>query len=155
MLERLPREEWCAALRLAPQDELQRLLDAISKDWRIVPKALPQAGLGMLKLRDSAFNEPFYLGEFPLATCWIGVVTADGREVEGAALTMDDEVQQAERLALCDAVLSARLPGWQSLEVLLAQGWRKRRLIAQERKAMLARTRVDFSLLDDVGDDDA
>ena len=105
----------------------------------------------MLKLQDSAFEQAFYLGEFPLASVWLQVETPDGIIAEGAAQVMDDRIEIAEALALCDAVLSARLPGWQRLAELLAEGETLREARRQERKRMLATTRVDFSLLDDAG----
>jgi alpha-D-ribose 1-methylphosphonate 5-triphosphate synthase subunit PhnG len=109
----------------------------------------------MIQLNDSAFDEPFYLGEFPLASAWVEVRTADGQVAEGAAQIMDDRIELAETLALCDAVLSARLPGWEQLAELLQQGMEIIETTRQERKQMLASTQVDFSLLDDMGDDDA
>jgi len=68
---------------------------------------------------------------------------------------MDDNLEQSERLAICDAILSAQLPGYEEIDVLLLEGMNRRRQIEAERKSILARTRVDFSLLDDVGDDNA
>ncbi|NJN45355.1 MAG: phosphonate C-P lyase system protein PhnG [Candidatus Competibacteraceae bacterium] len=149
------REEWVSALSAVPEETLSAVVNRFPSSWKIQPKALPQAGLGMLKMRDSALGDPFYLGEFPLATCWVTVVTEAGEATEGAALIMDDRVERAEQLALCDAVLSARLPGWRQVAELVEQGAERRDELTQERKSMLARTRVDFSLLDDVGDNDA
>jgi alpha-D-ribose 1-methylphosphonate 5-triphosphate synthase subunit PhnG len=151
----IAREEWVSALSAVPESRLSEVVEALSADWQIRPKTLPQAGLGMLKMRDSALNEPFYLGEFPMASCFVTVITGSGETAEGAALVMDDRVERAEELALCDAVLAARLPGWQQLYELLQEGMARRAENSRERKAMLARTRVDFSLLDDVGEDHA
>ena len=150
----LPREQWVHALSALPEARLQAVVDALPADLRVSPKALPQAGLGMLKMRDSAFGDAFYLGEFPLAGCWVTVTTPEGRSIEGAAWIMDDRTEYAEQLALCDAVMAGRLPGWEAVAELLDHGMRERARRASERKAMLARTKVDFSLLDDVGDDD-
>jgi alpha-D-ribose 1-methylphosphonate 5-triphosphate synthase subunit PhnG len=58
-------------------------------------------------------------------------------------------------MALCDAVLSARLPGWEQVEDLLEIGLQVQEDESRERKSLLAKTRVDFSLLDDAGDDNA
>jgi alpha-D-ribose 1-methylphosphonate 5-triphosphate synthase subunit PhnG len=134
---------------------LREVADSLPTTWQIRPMALPQAGLGMLKLRDTALNDAFYLGEFPLASCHLEITTDRGEVAEGASLVMDDRVERAEWLAICDALLAARLPGWESVEVLLQAGSAKQDQADLERKAMLARTRVDFSLLDDVGDEDA
>ena len=151
----LEREEWISVLNLVPDEALREVIDDFPADWIIKPKALPQAGLGLLKMRDSALGEPFFLGEFPLSTCWLSVSTQDGLTAEGAALIMDDRFEQAEQLAICDAVLSAKLPGWESVAQLVSLGAERKQILEKERKAILARTRVDFSLLDDAGDDDA
>jgi alpha-D-ribose 1-methylphosphonate 5-triphosphate synthase subunit PhnG len=146
-----PRESWTRALVAVPEARLAALVNDLASAWQIRPLTLPQAGLGMLKLRDSAFNDPFYLGEFPLACCAIRVTTESGATVEGAAQVMDDRLDRVEQLALCDAILAGRLPGWRQLYALLQEGERLLEQTRIERKAMLARTRVDFSLLDDVG----
>lgn len=151
----IPREEWLSALCEVPEAELNSVTNRFSPTWKVEPKALPQAGLGMLKMCDSTLGDTFYLGEFPLATCWITVKIDDLLAAEGAALVMDDDLERAEKLALCDAVLSAQLEGWMDVEKLLIRGMKRRQVIKQERKLMLSRTRVDFSLLDDVGDEDA
>jgi alpha-D-ribose 1-methylphosphonate 5-triphosphate synthase subunit PhnG len=154
-MSEIAREAWVSALSLLPETHLTELVNGFPKAWKVQPKMLPQAGLGMLKMKDSAFNESFYLGEFPLASCAVTVTTESGVTAEGAALVMDDRVERAEQLALCDAVLAARLPGWQAVNELLLEGCVRRDEISRERKAMLARTKVDFSLLEDVGGEDA
>jgi alpha-D-ribose 1-methylphosphonate 5-triphosphate synthase subunit PhnG len=154
-MNEIAREDWLSALSAVPEDQLATVVDALSSGWKISPTTLPQAGLGMLRMRDGALNEPFHLGEFPLASCRISVTTESGETAEGAALVMDDRVERAERLALCDAILAARLPGWRQVFALLFDGMARREDLNYARKAMLARTRVDFTLLDDVGGDDA
>ena len=149
------RTTWVHALTAVPADELLNLTASLSQDWQVRPKAIPQVGLGMLKLNDSAFEEPFYLGEFPLATAWLEVRTDEGVIAEGAAQLMDDRQELAEALALCDAILAHRLPGWRRLTKVLNQGMARREAIRRERTQMLAGTQVDFSLLEDAGGDDA
>jgi len=151
----IERTEWVAALTAQPTDKLMTVIAELSSNWSIRPKTLPQSGLGMLKLNDSAFEEAFYLGEFPLSSAWVEIKTTEGLIAEGAAQVMDDRVDVAEALALCDAVLSAQLPGWESIASLVDEGTEIREAIRQERKQILASTQVNFSLLDDIGDNDA
>ena len=151
----IQRTEWISALKALPIDNLLALTTKLSEDWTLRPKSVPQSGLGVMKLKDTAFNEAFYLGEFPLATSWLEVTTPDGKKSEGAAQVMDDRVELAEALALCDAVLSSQLPGWEQVYNLVEQGVAINKKSNRERKMMLARTRVDFSLLDNVGGDNA
>lgn len=151
----LERTQWPGALMALPGNELLSFTRALSEGWTLRPKSLPQSGLGMLKIKESALGEPFYLGEFPVASAWLDVTTPDGQSAEGAAHVMDDRVELAEALALCDAVLSGHLPGWQDVLDMLEKGQALRQIINNERKLILARTQVDFSLLDDAGDNDA
>ncbi len=143
------REALLTALNHAPETELSQLVKELSSGWTLQPKALPESGLGLLKLKDCALGDEFYLGEFPLATCWLTVATDSGEIAEGAALIMDDRLAIAEQLAFCDAVLSAQLPGWEQVLELAKKGEAKRAELSIERKSLLAMTRVDFSLLDE------
>lgn len=134
-------------------DELVSLARELSTGWGIRPKSIPQAGLGILKLQDSAMQDDFYLGEFPFASARLEVTTAEGQTAEGAAHVMDDRLEVVEAMALCDAILSARLPGWQRVAQLVEKGLSLREVIQRERKLMLAQTRVNFSLLDEAGNE--
>jgi len=142
------------------KNKIQSITARISKNWIVRPVALPQAGLGLLKLQDGAFHESFYLGEFPLATAHIAVSTDVGgeavecNEVEGAASMMTDDGKLVEALALCDAVLTYQLDGWQEIQGLVMEGEAIEQRATIRRNAMLTKTRVKFSLLDDAGDKD-
>jgi alpha-D-ribose 1-methylphosphonate 5-triphosphate synthase subunit PhnG len=144
------------ALHTRPAEHLHSLVDELARQsaWQVSPKALPQSGLGMLQLTDSALQDNFNLGEFPLSTAWVVIRLSDGRTVEGAAQVMDDRQQLAEHLAVCDAVLRHRLPGCERVEQEIAHGMEDLARLNRERQAMLVRTRVDFSLLDSIDDDD-
>lgn len=147
----IERTKWICALRALPSEELLELVMEISSSWAIQPKALSHAGLGMLQLEDGAYQEPFFLGEFPLASAWVEITTSEGITAQGAAQIMDDDVDLVETMAICDAILSARLPNWERLADLLERGAETIERKEQERKQMLAATQVDFSLLEDVG----
>ena len=146
------RTNWVSALKTLPFNELLATTVELSADWTLRPKSIPQSGLGMLKIKECAFNEQFYVGEFCLSSAWLEVTTTDGQVAEGAAQVMDDRVELAEALALCDAILSAQLPGWENISSMIDRGLVIRESTNRERKQMLARTQVDFSLLDDAND---
>jgi len=148
----IERTNWVSALKTLPFNELLDTTTELSSDWTLRPKSIPQSGLGMLKIKESAFNEQFYLGEFCLSSAWLEVTTPDGQVAEGAAQVMDDRVELAEALALCDAILSAQLPGWEKISSMIERGLIIRESTNNERKQMLTRTQVDFSLLDDAND---
>jgi len=148
------RSQWMRLLSGLDADKLVSEVGAVSSGWQISPKSLPQSGLAMLKLQDSAYCEPFYLGEIPLATAWLEIMTLEGSTAEGAARIMTDNIDLVQALAVCDAILANRLPGYERIVELIKQGQKICAQEEQRRKSMLAATRVDFSLLDAVGDDD-
>lgn len=150
----IERTSWVRALTALPVNELINATAEIAQDWILQPKSMPQSGLGMLKVKESTLNENFYLGEFCLSSAWLEVTTADGQVAEGAAQVMDDRVELAETLALCDAILSVQLPGWEKVLSMVEKGLELRNATEKERKTILARTQVDFALLDEAVDMD-
>lgn len=147
-----PRSQWVRALSMVDKADLMQQVNGLSANWVIKPKSQPQAGLGVLTLKESTLSESFFLGEFPLASVWVEVTTQAGQVAEGAANVMHDDVSYAEALALCDAILANELNGWQEITRLLSMGVAAIDHEENVRKALLASTRVDFSLLEDAGD---
>lgn len=150
----MQRKDWVRALTAHPPAELKALADALAAGCEVRLTSLPQAGLGLLQLTDSAFHEPYYLGEFPLSTCRVELTLPDGRRAEGGAQVMADDAELARALAILDAVLAAQWPGAERAAALLETGARRRAEEDRRRRAMLAATRVDFAVLNDAGEDD-
>lgn len=148
------RKNWVRLLTAVDQQQVQLLADQLSQDWQQHYKSLPQSGLGMLKLRDGALHEPFYLGEIPIASAWVELTLPNGDKAEGAAQVMNDSKELAEAIAVCDAILANQLVGHELISALMQQGAERIAGEQANRKQMLARTHVDFSLLDATGDDD-
>ncbi len=145
--------QWIRELSALPEQELITLASDLAHDWKISTKALPQSGLGMLKLKDAAFHQAYYLGEFPLSTAHITLTTGQGVTVEGAASLMSDKQAVVEALAIFDAVLRHRLDGIDKIEFAIARGREAIRREDKIRQSMLQRTRVDFSLLSSADED--
>lgn len=147
-------KQWIRELTALPEQQVIDLAARLSEGWQVMSRSLPQSGLGMLKLRDGAFHDAFYLGEFPLSQAHISLCTRQGQSVEGAASLMTDKLALVEALAVCDAILQHRLEGVDELIQAVEQG---RELVEEQqriRNAMLQRTRVDFSLLSSTDEDD-
>lgn len=141
------RRHWLRAVTAHPPETLAGLADELGASWSVTYKTLPQAGLGMLQLRDGALHQAYYLGEFPLARCWLSLAGPDGKSYQGAAQVMEDDPRLAEALAVLDAVLAHRLPGWERVSELVETGKASRAEEDRIRARMLAATRVDFALL--------
>jgi alpha-D-ribose 1-methylphosphonate 5-triphosphate synthase subunit PhnG len=140
-----PRNRWGALLAQLPADQVRSAASAL--DLEVVDITLPQSGLGLMHLSDSALNDGFYLGEIPVARAHVRVKCADGRSGEGGAVLLDDRARLARAIAMLDAALAAQLPGWETVATLVAQGLAAHEQRGQTRRALLARTHVDFSLL--------
>jgi len=150
----LARGEWIRALTAHPAPVLKALADELTVGCHVKFTSLPQAGLGLLTLTDGAFHEAYYLGEFPLSTCCIELALPDGRCAPGGAQVMADDAELARALAILDAILAARFPGWERVAAHIASGAEKRAEETRRRRAMLASTRVDFAMLNSAGEDE-
>lgn len=151
---KLERKDWIRALTAHPASALNALADELVRGCDVKLKSLPQAGLGLLQLADGAFHEPYYLGEFPLSSCSIELSMPEGRTAAGGAHVMADDAQLAHSLAILDAILAARLPGWERVSAHIDAGAMTRAEEDRRRRAMLAATRVDFAMLNNAENDD-
>ncbi|MFH2122109.1 MAG: phosphonate C-P lyase system protein PhnG [Pseudomonadota bacterium] len=143
----LERKDWIRALSAHAAPVLNALADQLAEGCTVVHTTLPQAGLGLLQLSDGAFHEPYYLGEFPLSSCRIEITLADGRRAEGAAQILADDAKLARSLAILDAILAARIPGWEQVSKCVESGTLQNSEKDHCRRVMLTATRVDFDLL--------
>lgn len=141
------RQEWLPALAVLDLEELAQAVDPLLSHYEIEHQALPEDGLGLLKVRDGAFGQPFYLGEFPVASAHVVLRNGRGEGYAGAAHYLGDSADKAIRLAVCDAVLAHDLPGAVIVQALARTGLNRLRARQRRRSAMLEKTRVDFDLL--------
>lgn len=147
------RTQWPRLLLAVPASEVHRVVAALPATLMIEDIQLPQSGLGLLKLRDSALGDTYFPGETPLARARVRV-TSESASAEGAALILDDRASLARAIAILDAVLAAKLDGYQTVAPLLHAGAERIAQQNAERGAMLAATRVNFSLFGSEDDDD-
>jgi alpha-D-ribose 1-methylphosphonate 5-triphosphate synthase subunit PhnG len=148
-----PRNLWIRALTAHSPQKLISLAETLTIGWQVNYKSLPQAGLSLLQMEDGVFHQPYYLGEIPVASVWIELSNSNDSRFEGAALVMDDSLELAVALAVFDAVMVYQLPGWRKVADLIELGLKKRAQEEGHRSAMLAKTKVDFSLLNQQEDD--
>lgn len=148
------RHQWPRYWAAIPAEQPEALAADIAEHCTVKNVTLPQSGLGLLQLPDSALNDLYFLGEVPVSHAHVEVITGDGRRSEGGARLLDDRQSLAWALAVLDATLAERLPRFEQALDLLRAGMTKVQETQRERHAMLATTRVDFSLLGDGNEDD-
>jgi alpha-D-ribose 1-methylphosphonate 5-triphosphate synthase subunit PhnG len=142
-----PRSEWLRLWSVLPPGRVKSVAEGFAQRYRIEDLGVSPSGLGLLPLRDSALGEPYFLGEIPLARAHVRIADDADMVAEGAAVLLDDRASLTRAMAILDGVLAARLPGFEPILALLEEGSRAVDEIAAGRRALLAATRVDFSLL--------
>lgn len=150
----LRQGDWLRLWSALPPSRVKAVAEGFAQRYRIEDIGLPQSGLGLLPLRDGALGESYFLGEVPLARACVRIIDDEGRVAEGAAVLLDDRASLARAMAILDGVLAAGLPGFESILALLEEGSRAVDEIAAGRQALLAATRVNFSLLGTADEED-
>lgn len=139
------------ALAAAPPAEVTALGERLAVLHRIRHAAVPQDGLYLLTLEDGIRQEPWHIGEIPVASALVEVSAADGRQTRGGAALMGVAADVVTAVAVCDAVLRAGFAGADEVTALVQRGRTILARIASERAAERAATRVDFADLADGG----
>jgi alpha-D-ribose 1-methylphosphonate 5-triphosphate synthase subunit PhnG len=150
----IERNALAACLSAAGRDEVLALAQRVTEGLTVSPLQPPESGLALMQWRDAVQHQLFFLGEVPLARAAVMVLDTVGQRAEGGAVVMADDVELAQALAALDAVHSHRLPGAEAVDALAECGARARARTRAERQAVLKRTRVDFALLSDGGEDE-
>lgn len=137
------------ALAAAPLAEVLDLGERLTLRHCVRHASVPQDGLFLLALEDGIRQEPWYIGEIPVASVLVEVSAADGRKTRGGAVLMGVDAAFATAVAVCDAVLRAGFDGAEEVASLVQRGRMTLTQRASERAAQRAATRVDFADLAD------
>lgn len=148
------RSLWVKALTAHSPITICNLAEEISKNWQIKHRSLPQNGLSLLTMQDGVFHEPYYLGEIPISQAHLSLSNEQGESYDGAAQVMTDSEDLAVALAVCDAVMAHQLSGWEKVAQSIELGMKKREEENHIRGTILAKTKVNFSLLSQEENDD-
>lgn len=141
------RHRMGAALLNVDVDEVIAVAEAIAERYEIRHKRVPKSGLGMMRLRDSVMAQAFNLGEVPMSTAHVELTDDAGQVYEGGAAILRDHEALAVAIAVCDALLAGGLDHDARVKELVEQGTGRINDEARLRQAMLDRSRVSFSLM--------
>ncbi|MEW6205237.1 MAG: phosphonate C-P lyase system protein PhnG [Pseudomonadota bacterium] len=153
-MNNFPRSQWLRLWQACEPAHIKALAKQVSAGCNISDLHIPKAGLGLLQLRDSALGDAYFLGEIPVTKSHVRIHHPEGKVAEGAAVCMDDRVGLTRAMAILDGVLSAKLPGWELVERSLHTGASQVQADTALRRANLSATKVDFSLLGALEEDD-
>ncbi|MEE2002104.1 phosphonate C-P lyase system protein PhnG [Alkalimonas sp. MEB108] len=142
-----PRHQWCRLMQALPSNEVITVANQCGAAYQVEDLQLPESGLALLKTRDSAMGDDYFLGEIPVARAHVRLIHQGHVVAEGAAQLLNDQTNLARSMAILDAILSQQLPGYQAAAKLLDAGAVILKGESEKRRAMLSSTLVDFSLL--------
>ena len=149
-----PRGQWPRMLSALSAQRVIATATQLVSPYRFEQLQLPEAGLALLRMQDGCFGEHFNLCEIPVAEAAIELMDTTGRRAKGGARVMASEAGYAHAVAVIDALLAARWPGWREAAELLEHGWHELQRVEAARSEIRQRTRVDFSVLSAAGGDD-
>lgn len=153
-MNNIPRSQWLRMWQASEPSHIKDLAKQVSATCSVTDLHIPKAGLGLLQLRDSAMGDAYFLGEIPVTKAHVRIHSPNGQVAEGAAICMDDRAGLTRAMAILDGVLAAKLPGWELVERSLQAGAVHVQADAALRRANLSATKVDFSLLSTLDEDD-
>ena len=102
------RAQWLRLWSALPAAAVKALAADLAGQHRVEDLALPQSGLGLLPLTDSALGDTYFIGEIPLAQAHVRVTTTQGQSIEGAAILVDDRAGVARSMARGPVCLSSQ-----------------------------------------------
>lgn len=127
------------ARRIAEQIELEHFVEVLDQ---------PHEELVMVKVRESAQNTLFYLGEALMCSCR---VCLDDKAL-GFGFALGDTRQKAYDLALVDAAYSTDfIQPKHEWDALLMEESERLRALKHQQQIEIEKTRVDFSVMDSDG----
>jgi alpha-D-ribose 1-methylphosphonate 5-triphosphate synthase subunit PhnG len=152
-----PRATWPRLLGALDPAQVIDCANQLRAPYRVEPLMLAAQGLALLRMREGCFGEDYHLGEIPLSEAAVELTDTTGVRFKGGARVMAASTEYAQGVAVLDALLAHRLPGWRHAAELLERGLHAVNETEACRGEIRERTRVDFSLLSPqgAGDDDA
>ena len=142
----ITRNNHIKALCSAPPNQVMDLARALKPLFEVTTMALPENGLGILKLRETAGNDAFFIGEVPVSTAHVAL-QKDGQTYHGGACILSDNQDLAQSIAILDAILENELSGVVRCRELVEMGLDAIKERDTMRHTILARTKVAFNVL--------
>ncbi|GAA0305941.1 alpha-D-ribose 1-methylphosphonate 5-triphosphate synthase subunit PhnG [Gracilibacillus halotolerans] len=121
----------------------QKLADEIKEKYLCQEVSAPKYGLTMMKVRETAKNSLFYIGEVLVTEAKVAIKQEIG---VGIVIGMKDEL--ATHLAIIDAAYNAELPetaNWEAPLLAEEQAIREEKI---HKQAQILRTKVQFETME-------
>ena len=121
----------------------KKFADEIRKKYQVKNIEEPNHGLVMIKMRETAKKELFYLGEVLVSEAKVYV-----EDTLGMGVVIGDKEELAGNLAVIDAAYKQGLIETESWEQVLVEEDEKNQKRENLEQARILKTKVDFSTMD-------
>jgi alpha-D-ribose 1-methylphosphonate 5-triphosphate synthase subunit PhnG len=141
--EETTRQEWMAALALAPEARLREAWDGLAAQPQYKVVRGPETGLVMVRARAGNSGERFNLGEMTVTRCTVGL----GEGIMGHAFIGGLSHEHARLAAVFDALLQLPEKGEDLRRALIGSLQQERQTHLAGRRDEVRPSRVDFFTL--------
>lgn len=139
---RVKRAERTKLLIEVGREEALQMANEICKQYEVIEVQAPREGLVMVKMRESAQQSLFYIGETVVTETKVKIGDAFG-----LGLVREYEPELSKALAIIDAAYNGQLPVivvWEEIFTKLSQ---RLEMEQQEVKRSIERTKVQFDTM--------
>ena len=126
------------------QDEVKDLARDIERDNEIEIIQEPKEGLAMIKVRETAKNTLFYLGEVLITETKVRI----GDQV-GIGVVKGNDYELSKSLAIADAAYELNLPILEKWNPIFNKCQEEGLELLNKNRNIVARTKVDFETMND------
>ena len=120
----------------------EQMANEITSAYEVIELLAPRQGLTMVKVRETAKNSLFYMGEILMTEAMVEI---DGHV--GVGMITGIEEQRARHLAIIDAAYEAHLPESHSWNVQLMEAEQTLQENKAREHAQLMKTKVSFDTM--------
>jgi alpha-D-ribose 1-methylphosphonate 5-triphosphate synthase subunit PhnG len=124
--------------------ELKKMADMIEEKNKVELLEKPNSGLVMVKMRESAKKNLFYLGEVFITECKVAI-----NDVIGLGIVKGSHLKKAYYLAVIDAAYNSKIEEISILEKIIDDQEKLVELQRDKEAVRLSKTKVDFETLDE------
>ncbi|MBN2221969.1 MAG: phosphonate C-P lyase system protein PhnG [Vallitaleaceae bacterium] len=125
-------------------EELKLMSNLITKEHQVSILEKANSGLVMVKMRESAMNHLFYLGEVFVTECKVMI----GKSI-GLGIIRGSHPKKAYHMAIIDAAYNGRFSELVEIDEVLVHIKKRQEMEKRRQIASLLKTKVDFITLDE------
>lgn len=124
-------------------DEVIEMAKEIKDKYDVEIIQEPIEGLAMVKVRETAKNSLFYLGEVLISECKVRI-----NDTVGIGIVKGSQAELSQALAIADVAYEENLPGLEKWTKIFEECEKDGLEKLKQKRSIVGRTKVDFEMMD-------